>query len=842
MAKLSRFVGLFGFFLLFSLATQAQDITELISMSVNAGYDTYFREEHWLPVRIQVANNGEDVTGRLIVRPETSGRVVSNAYSVPIDLPTGSEKAVFLYIQARTFPPTIRVELLNENSDVVANEEANLTPLASRDLMYIVVSGANANPIPFGEVALGGFNAFQADWGIEDFPDHVLAIDAVNVIVLNSIDSGAFSNAQRTALTDWVTQGGHLIVIGGPNWQATASGLDDILPLRPDGIDTLDEVTGYAQFAGDLQIDLEERTVIATGDLADDAFVLAGSEDVPLIARRWHGAGTVDYVSADPTLQPLRDWERLPEMWSHLVSSVRPQPVWTAGVKNFDWAHSSLSILPGVNLLPSVWSLCLFLFGYIVVIGPVNYFILSRLNRREWAWITIPLSIILFSVIAWTVGFNLRGNDIIVSRLTVVQSWEDSERAHVQQLVGLLSPRRSDYAVEMPEGRWVNILQPGATTQGLFGTTNVQSSMEIREGSQFRADSFTIDGGIFANFNTQDVIDSPDIGGSLTMLHTVSGTHAFQGSIRNDSEITLEDAVILVDGASYELNSDLEPGDIITISPRNLTADVRDTAPSPLPFEYIFGFDPGFRISDTGGFRIVVGGRSQTPFTVSQIMGEDYLNATEYRSAPEELDETRRRQAFLQAFALEQFGVTARGNQAYLIGWGQADWARDMTIEGAGWTTVDSTLYIVELNVDVELPPSNQLVELPTEYFTWFTVEKDGLMEPSMDRMQLFGGEGVIFRFYPLQELALDEVVEMTITLDRQSGFSQAVPLELWNWEDEAWESWRMQTFDTQDIEDPMRFIGEHGAIEMRVAYPEDGPAERVLVERIRIHQRGFYR
>ena len=102
--------------------------------------------------------------------------------------------------------------------------------------------------------------------------------------------------------------------------------------------------------------------------------------------------------------------------------------------------------------------------------------------------------------------------------------------------------------------------------------------------------------------------------------------------------------------------------------------------------------------------------------------------------------------------------------------------------------------------------------------------------------------KGSFSAFILCKSLPLDEVVEMTITLDRQSGFSQAVPLELWNWEDETWEAWRMQTFDTQDIEDPMRFIGEHGAIEMRVAYPEDGPAERVLVERIRIHQRGFYR
>ena len=38
--------------------------------------------------------------------------------------------------------------------------------------------------------------------------------------------------------------GGHLIVTGGQNWQATAAGLADLLPLTPNGSKQVDDLQG----------------------------------------------------------------------------------------------------------------------------------------------------------------------------------------------------------------------------------------------------------------------------------------------------------------------------------------------------------------------------------------------------------------------------------------------------------------------------------------------------------------------------------------------------------------------------------------------------------------------
>src|SRR5215218_5566017 len=111
------------------------DLSSTITLTVDAGYAGHYRENYWLPVRVQVRNDGPDLNGTLTIRPETSGRVVSNTYSTPLDLPANSEKVAFLYIQARTSPPEIIVELLDSDGTRVEQKAAPLVYTEVQDAL-----------------------------------------------------------------------------------------------------------------------------------------------------------------------------------------------------------------------------------------------------------------------------------------------------------------------------------------------------------------------------------------------------------------------------------------------------------------------------------------------------------------------------------------------------------------------------------------------------------------------------------------------------------------------------------------------------------------------------------
>ncbi|MEO1289744.1 MAG: hypothetical protein AAFV93_18430, partial [Chloroflexota bacterium] len=447
-----------------------------VSMSVEAGFNNFHRAGYWTPLQIQVRNDGVGFSGRLTVRPETSGRAVESAYSTPIDLPNGSEKTVFLYIQAQDSASTIVVELLDDEGVRITDKAVGLISINSGDALHMTVSSTSASSIPLNGVAKPSQNSRQARWEVNNLPSDAVAFNAIDTLLLYDVQSDTFTVDQLTALEAWVTMGGHLIIIGGPSWAQTTSGLpDNLLPFAPDGSQNVDNISAMADFIN-RDDTLEALTFVTTGTVAEDAIVrIATDDNLPLMIRRELGLGVVDFMTVDPTLEPLRNWEELNQFWYTVVTDLPPEPGWQRGLLDLQDAARSIAILPNVNLLPPASSMILFIGGYILLIGPLNYFILSRLRRRAWAWASIPLLIVTFTLLAWNVGFNLRGSEVIVSRLYVVHSFSNSDIAYQDQLVGVLSPRRDLYTVTAPSDTVMGFL-PGVEADSPFSANVTRST------------------------------------------------------------------------------------------------------------------------------------------------------------------------------------------------------------------------------------------------------------------------------------------------------------------------------------------------------------------------------
>lgn len=825
----------------------AQDATPTITLSVSAGFDGLFRENDWFPLRIEVSNNGDDVSGRLVVRPETSGRAFTNTFSVPIDLPAGARKSAFLYVTARSFATEARVEFLDTEEVTRASAQVALRNVLTQDQLSVVLTESSAGSVDLTGVKAGGYNAYQANWRIENLPDKVAALEPVDTILFSDIDTGTMPAPQHQAIVDWVTGGGHLIVTGGPNWQATAAGLTDLLPLVPDGSDTLDNLGALADFVSADSDPLSQSTVIATGSLAPDAQAMAATQDgVPLLARRSIGLGTVDYLAADPLAEPLRSWDNLDQLWFMLASTRAPQPSWARGITDYDRAASATEVLPGLDLLPDVLPLCGFLAVYVALIGPLNYVILNRINRREYAWFTIPVFIVLFSVLAWAVGFNLRGNTATLSRLAIVQSWPDSDHAQVNGLIGLLSPRRSNYTLTMTDG---SLLHPVArTVQANPFAASVQASTDIHQSNLFSADNFTVDASFIATFDTANVIDAPDLGGQATIFYEPprldnnedQGHWTVRGSVRNDTNFTLNSPVILARGVSLPLDEPLAPGDLKAFTLPIISRNAQPAAPSPL--ERSSG-DEILRLAYSRYSRDV----SDTEQTVHDIMGDSLYNVSAYNRPPGPTavdQENYRRQLLLSATMRDQFLSTARGNHVFLAGWADA-MPLTTELEGATWEPKDTTLYIAELDVKIEPPTGTALVT--GDQFTWVATERATLNSDiapvNADFQQ---GDMVVFQFTPLPDSVLADVNLLRIQMSLTGGSRFDVPVEIWNWDTREWISMALQSPDNRtsvrqrEIRNPNRFIGPENAVRIRLT-PDAENSTYLRITRLVIEQEGRF-
>ena len=422
-----------------------------IQLTARAGFDGYVQTDAWTPVRVEASNDGADISGeiRVTVDPFTGTRT---HYTRPLDLPRGSRKQVTLYVaDIAAFGGQVEVELLDARGRVLLVDAARVQTVAPTTLLIGVWRDAPQGLAAVARVepARGGtrVGALAAD----GLPAEARGWEALDVLVVADADTGQLSLAQREALSAWVAGGGRLVIVGGLGFQRTLAGLADLTPVRARQTEAV-RLDALQEMAGGAGARVAGEAPVAVGPLTGDARVALAQDGVPLVAWRPLGYGRVDFFAPDPNLAPLNRWDGLEAVWRSILARGEARPAWAYGFSGqWEYARQAVAAVPGITL-PSVLQLSAFLALYVVLIGPVNYVVLTRLNRRELAWVTIPALIVLFSVVAYVTGFQLRGSRAILHRLAVVQSWEGSDLAQVDGLVGVWSPRRARYGVELEAG------------------------------------------------------------------------------------------------------------------------------------------------------------------------------------------------------------------------------------------------------------------------------------------------------------------------------------------------------------------------------------------------------
>lgn len=789
------------------VGASAAQPSEAVALRVQAGFDGSFRPEEWTPLLVEITNEGPALSGRLIVRPETNGRALANAFSTPVDLPTGTRKEAFLYVRLRDFARQVTVEFVGEDELRYGQGTAQVRPIQPRDKLYVVISQALTGTLPLGDVRPAGHNAIQVTWSPQRLPPHAEALYAADAVFLYDLNPDALTSDQRVALRLWALNGGHVIALGGSRFEGSLAALGDAAPVEDVRARRVDEIGALAAWIGS-DDPLQGRVEVSTGRLAAGAQVLVEHVEGALLVRRSFGDGTIDFLGVDPLLAPFAVWGDAPVFWRQVLMSVPLANSWGRGVIEPSAAATAIATLPNEQLLPPVSALIAFVLAYVVVIGPLNYAVLTRLKRQEWAWVTIPLSIGLFTLVAATVGFNLRGNEVLLSRLRVVRLWDGHPQALEQTLLGVLAPRRDTFTLA-PQGERFLYALPSVGQ----AASSLQSTAEVVQSITTSVRSVTVDGGIYSNFVLSQPIAAPAISGALTLRTHPDGSQTYQGFIRNDTGSPLQAPVILSRRGTLQL-PEIAPGQVLTIAPDEFRYVGLEGLPIASRFESSRALRPSFAIGRQ--FSAVTELNTASLVLPQPAFDGDLVTARTFV----------RRQNWLHSFMRDQYNHVALGDRLYLLAWA-SEVPRDLDIPNATWRSVDDTLYIVGLTVTVEPPLSR--VTLAADQFWWAMIERIippdrelaravGLLDVAnagVDDIILNPDEGVVVQFTPLPTAQLATVDSFTLTFTRASGFADQLEVALWNWQADRWDlqDVRRQTYT---VDAPAPYLGPNNAVRAR--------------------------
>jgi hypothetical protein len=534
-------------------------------MRAVAAFEGRFKYGQWLPIWVELENQGVDQRAEVQVRVNSRSGVIT--YAAPADLPTGARKRIPLYVPPNSFSHELEVQLVDVSTanrrEVLATQKIEVEPLANiYYLIGIVAPERGALSLLAGITLPGRDRPVEiVDLLPTQLPERVEGLRSFDMIILNDVDTAGLSSEQNRTLAGWVSAGGRLVIGGGAGARATAAGLPpSLLPIVPTELFEVTEVDELATFAGG-----EVRTpgpfTVAHGETIDGQ-ILVGGEALPLVIERALGEGFVDYVALDLAGLPFDGWTHTTDFWEQLAGPGAIYPEWmpsdvSMDSMRMDQMNYALSMLPSLDL-PSVRGLAILLAIYIVLVGPANYLVLRKVHRLHLAWFTIPLITVIFSAGAFGIGYALRGNDLILNKIALITP-ADEGLATVTSFIGLFSPAQQSYEITVQGDGLLSPVTRNADPWSAGGAMAI-GEMIFVQGTPNRLQGLAINQWSMQNFMLETRWENF---GAIHAEFQLDG-NALVGEIHNDTAYSLEDAV-LVWGDSFQRIGDLPASETLAV-------------------------------------------------------------------------------------------------------------------------------------------------------------------------------------------------------------------------------------------------------------------------------------
>jgi hypothetical protein len=443
-----------------------------------------FKVGAWTPVWVQIEGGDDRFAGTVEVEvPDDNG--TPTVVRQTIEVPARQGVQAVLYTRAGSRDPNFVIRLRNERGRRVGHEVdgssvAKFEPVLPGETVVLALgrpSGVELLPaLPmFAASANSGGAATISIVRIDvtagaRLPGRWYGYDAAGAVVLDTNDRDVMAalGSQGQALADWVARGGHLVLSVGANWQAVRdSALGPLLPGVPAGQERLvsldlKSLDVFAGAAKSIHSDEAPPAMVTKLERLDErgGKVLSAASGLPLVVRGAYGFGRVTLVALDVDSKPFSTWPDRALFWARAADLRRTSGSTTASVRlggggvrltqsnQMDLAGSlreALEQFGGVRLIPFGW-VAFFIFLYILLIGPGDYLFLKKVVKRmELTWITFPLIVLTVSLGAYITAYVVKGKELRVNKLDVVDVDQEAGRARGFTYFNLFSPQNRDY-------------------------------------------------------------------------------------------------------------------------------------------------------------------------------------------------------------------------------------------------------------------------------------------------------------------------------------------------------------------------------------------------------------
>ena len=565
-ANITAFILLFMLVVSLILPMEQASAAATLDVQAKVGIAGKAKYQSAVPLQVTVKNNGADFSGDMAINAFNSYQAAS-ALVVPIDIAAGEEKTFTLYLDSLAdygysdadlfafyegdiekgkkvaYKGTKRLQanFLEANSTFVYT----LTDKSDRLSAYLRLS--QFAPSTSVEV----FNLNQ----LKDYtlPEVAQGFAMANIIAVDEIAIADLSPKQQEALLKWVQDGGTLLLGGAEQINETAGVFKDYLPLSLSqqttsvSADSLTKLSGGGIFTQAIPVYTATENKGSIPVLKDNNIILAAKKQV--------GSGEVVQTTFSLGDQPLASMDGYAALTAKMLDfqtmSQRTQMQGQSTMDQLSYELGSINeLFPSFEVSVSYMLIVIIL--YILVIGPLLYFVLKKMDKREHAWWVIPAISVVLSIALFIFGAKDRIVQPQVQQSAFFKVNEDSS-VNGYYVESILTNRSGDFVVNADNNTSALAFRNNYNLTGTAGSLHESSyikehangsTLTLRDLSYWSVQSF---GGKTAAQN----IGKMDV--DITLKD-----EKLSGTVKNNFPFALKD-VTVISGTKEVKLGDIEP-------------------------------------------------------------------------------------------------------------------------------------------------------------------------------------------------------------------------------------------------------------------------------------------
>lgn len=550
----------------FMLPSAQASAAATLEVKATAGISGKAKYQSVVPLQVTVKNNGADFSGDMAINSANSYEAAS-AMVVPIDIAAGEEKTFTFYLDGLA-------DFSYSEADLFAFYEGSIEK--GKKIAYKGTKRLQSNFLDPSSTfiytltdksdRLSAFlrlSTFVAQSNVEvfninqlkdyTFPEDSQGLAMANVIVVDEVAIADLSQKQQESLLKWVQDGGTLLLGAADQIDATAGILKDYLPLSLSqemtsiSAEALTKLSGGGIFTQPISVYAAKTNEGSLPVLTENNAVLAAKKAV--------GSGEVIQTAFSLGDQPLSSMDGYAALIAKMidVQSISQQGMMRQGQSPFDQISYELrninELFPSFEV--SVGYMLIVIILYILIIGPILYFVLKKMDKREHAWWVIPSISIVLSIVLFIVGAKDRIVQPQVQQSAFYKVNEDSS-VNGYYVESILTNRSGDFVVNADKNTTAVALRSYNNFTGTMGALHESSyvkenangsTLTLRDLSYWSVQSF-------AGKSSAQNIGKMDI--DITLKN-----EKLSGTVKNNFPFALKD-VTLISGVKEVKLGDIE--------------------------------------------------------------------------------------------------------------------------------------------------------------------------------------------------------------------------------------------------------------------------------------------